>query len=217
MKHLKTIFLILFLSCFFSAACSTPSVDENDPASLFKDAEEEIQSDHYLIALDKLRALKNKFPQSKYAIDAQLKIADVYYLQGAYGEAAASYESFRDLHPNHEKTPYAMFRIGKSYFNDLPSTTARDLTPGQKALENYQEFIRLYPTAPEVPEAKEDIKHLRSMLAEKEFSIGEFYFKRDIYDSCKPRFKKVIELYPETTWAEKAKEKLQIAEKKKNK
>lgn len=214
MKHRKTTFLTSLLFCIFIGACSNPQIDENDPASLFKEAEEEIQSDHYLIALEKLRALKNKFPQSKYATDAQLKIADVYYLQGAYPEAAASYESFRDLHPNHEKTPYAMFRIGKSYFNDLPSTTARDLTPGQKALESYQAFIHLYPNAPEVPEAKGDINHLRSLLAEKEFSIGEFYFKREIYDSCKPRFKKVIELYPETAWAEKAKEKLSIAEKK---
>src|SRR5436305_4595321 len=103
----KSAFLtVLVLLSILYAGCAGTPVDENDPASLFKDAESDIQSDHYQIAVEKLRSIKNKFPYSKYALDAQLRIADVYFLEESYAEAAAAYETFKDLHPKHEKAGY---------------------------------------------------------------------------------------------------------------
>ena len=174
----------------------------------FKEAEEEIKSDHYQIAIDKLRTIKNKFPYSKYAIDAQLRIADVYFMQESYTESAGAYESFRDLHPKHEKVGYAMFKTAKSYFNDIPSTVARDMTPARKALDAYTDFLRRFPSAPESEEARKDTATVRGLLAEKELYVANFYFHRDFYDSAKPRYKKIIELYPETPAAKTAEERL---------
>ena len=194
-------------------SCSGKSVDQSDPGSLLKDAEDEISSDHYQVALDKLKEIKNKYPYSKFAIDAQIRIADVYYMQESFPEAALAYESFRDLHPKHEKAGYAMFRIGKSYFNDLPSTVARDLTPAAKAQDAYNAFLLRFPTAPEAEEARKDLVTVRNTLADKELYVGDFYFKRDFYESAKPRYEKVIALYPETAAAKTAKDKLdRIAE-----
>lgn len=198
----------IVLLAFLIQACSSVSVDENDPASLYKDAESEIQSEHYQIAIEKLRVIKNKFPYSKYAVEAQLRIADVYFLQESFAEAALSYESFRELHPKHEKVPYVMYKAGKSYFNDVPSNTARDLTAGQKALDAMNEFVRRFPLDPLVAEVKKDIGEVRRLLAEKELSIGDFYFRREFYDSAKPRYQKTIDLYPETDAAKAAQEKL---------
>src|SRR5690242_7436832 len=98
MKQVFALALLTLIAVHWIGCASNP-VDENDAASLLKDAEEDIQSDHYQIALEKLRIIKNKFPYSKYAVDAQLRIADVFFLQEAYADAAASYEAFRDLHP----------------------------------------------------------------------------------------------------------------------
>jgi outer membrane protein assembly factor BamD len=180
---------------------------------LYQDAEEEIQSDHYQLAIDKLRVIKNKFPYSKYAIDAQLRIADVFFLQESFAEAAASYEAFRELHPKHLKASYAMYRGAKSYMNDMPGTVARDLTSARKALDTYNDFLRRFPTAKEVGDAQKDIVEIRRQLAEKELSIADFYSKRDFYDSAKGRLKKTVELYPETNAAKIAKEKLEQIEK----
>jgi outer membrane protein assembly factor BamD len=183
-------------------------VNESDPAALYKDAEDDIKNDHYQIAIDKLRMIRNKFPYSKYSIDAQLRLADVYFLQEDFAEAAAAYETFRDLHPKHEKTPYAMFRIAKSYYKDSPSNVARDLTPAQKAVDAYNEYLRRFSNASDAQEARDDLESARKLLANKELYIGNFYFKRDFYDSAKPRFQRVLSLYPETPAAEEAKEKL---------
>jgi outer membrane protein assembly factor BamD len=206
MKNLVASMLLLTLLGGFG--CSTTPVDENDPKSLMKDAEEEISSDHYQIAVEKLKVIKNKFPYSKQATEAHLRIADVYFLQDSFAEAAAVYESFRDLHPKHEKTAYAMFRLAKSYFNDIPSPISRDLTPATRAMDAYLDFTRRYPLAPENEEAKKDIAEIRNLLAEKEVYVADFYFKRGFYDSAKPRYKKVLELYPETRVAKQAEEQL---------
>ena len=196
------------LPLVFGTACSSVQVDENDPASLYLEAEEEASNEHYQIALEKLRAIKNKFPYSKYAVDSQLKIADIYFLQESYAEAAGSYETFRDLHPKHEKAAYSSFRIAKSYFLDTPTNVSRDLTSAQRALDAYAEFLHRFPQDPNVPEAREDVKKLRELLAEKELYIGDFYFKRDYYESAKPRYEKVIELYSDTNAAKVAREKI---------
>jgi outer membrane protein assembly factor BamD len=211
------LFLVLFsLSLISFVSCSTSSVQEADPAALFKEAEEDIKSDHYLIAIEKLRAIKNKFPYSPFAVDSQLRIADVYFLQEQFADAAASYEAFRDLHPKHPQAAYAMFRIGKSYYNDTPTLVSRDLISGQKALDSLGEYVRRYPHETDTTEAREIIVKIRTLLAEKQLYIGDFYFKRDFYDSAKPRYKKVIELYPDTATAKKAAEKLEQIEKKAN-
>lgn len=200
--------LILLTVCLQFTGCSSTPIDENDPGALIKDAESEIQSDHYQLALDKLRIIKNKFPYSKYAIDAQLRIADVYFMQESFAEAAASYESFRDLHPKHDRTAYAMFRVGLSYYNDIPSNIARDLGPAKKALDSFGDFLRRFPSDGQADEARKDIGDIRRLLADKELSIGDFYYKRDFYDSAKPRYQKVIDLYPETDAAKSAQDKL---------
>jgi outer membrane protein assembly factor BamD len=194
----------------FLSGCTTDAVTDNDPAALYKDAEDDIKSDRFQLALDKLKMVKNKFPYSKYAVDAQLRIADVYYMQELYPEAASNYETFRDLHPKHERIAYAMFRIAKSYFNDMPTNVARDQTPSQKCEEAYNEFLRRFPVAPEATEAHKDLEKARELLASKQLYIGNFYLKHSFYESARPRFQKVIDLYPETQAAVEARDKLSV-------
>ena len=209
-QFIYAVILTLFSASTASmlSSCSSAPVNESDPAALYKDAEDDVKNDHYQIAIDKLRTIRNKFPYSKYAVDAQLRLADVYFLQEDYAEAAAAYETFRDLHPKHEKVAYAMFRIAKSYFKDSPTNVARDLTPAQKAVDSYQEYLHRFPNADNAQEAQNDLAAARSLLADKELYIGNFYYKRDFYDSAKPRFERILVLYPETAAATEAKDKL---------
>lgn len=205
--------LLVSLTLLSLGGCAGKSVDASDPAQLYQDAEEEIKSDHYQVAIDKLRIIKNKFPYSKYSLEAQLKIADVLFLQESYAEAAASYETFRDLHPRHEKVSYAMFRAGKAYFLDIPDPISRDLAPAQKSSEAYGEFIKRFPTDPQADEARKDLAESRRILAEKELYIGDFYRKRDFPASAKPRYEKIVALYPDTPVAKEAQTRLAQVEK----
>lgn len=208
----RALFLAVFLcvGAVKLSGCAGVEVDENDPASLMADAEDDIGADRYQVAIDKLRVIRNKFPYSKYAVEAQLRIADVYFLQESYAEAAVAYETFCDLHPKHARVEYAMYRMGESHFQDMPTTVARDMGSGTRALVAFEEFARRFPNAKNVGEARARIATIRGLLADKELYVGEFYFKRDAWDSAKSRFQKVIALYPDTSAAKAAQLKLDV-------
>jgi outer membrane protein assembly factor BamD len=212
--------MIRVLSAFFMmlavvhlTGCSGKEVNEEDPQSLLDDAEEDIKVDRYMFALEKLKSVKNKYPYSKQAIAAQLRISDVYFMQESFAEAAASYEAFRDLHPKHERVNYAMFRLGLSYYSDTPSLHARDMTPAVKAQEAFQDYLQKFPQDEFSSEARAKLKEVRSALADKELYIANFYFVRDFFDSAKTRYKKVVDQYGDTPQVEVAKKRLQDIEK----
>jgi outer membrane protein assembly factor BamD len=207
-RGLTAIMLGLVLIQVGHFGCSGKPIEEQDPGAIYKAAEDDISTDHYLLAIDKLRLIKNKYPYSKYALDAQLRLADVYFMQESYAEAALAYESFRDLHPKHEKVGYAMFRVGLSYYKDIPSPLSRDLTPAQKAVDAFNDFLHRFPADPNMKEATDDLADCRKQLAEKELYIANFYFKRNFFDSAKGRYRKLIDLYPETDAAKEAQTKL---------
>ena len=196
--------VFLFFGIIFFSGCSGIPVDPHDPVALLEEAERDIRVDHYQLALEKLRDIKNKFPYSQTLPLVQLRIADVYFLQDAFLESASAYESFRDLHPKHPKVAYAMFRIGKSYFRDFPSQIQRDLTSGHKALEAYYAFLKRFPEVYESEEARRDIGAIRKKLAEKDLAIADFYWRRNYFEAAQPRYQKILEIYAETESAKKA-------------
>ena len=193
--------------------CASMEVNEDDPKSLYEAAENDIKSDRYLLALEKLRTVKNKFPYSQHSIMAKLRIADVHFMEESYPEAATAYEIFRELHPSHEKAPYAYFRNAESYFLDAPSTIARDLGSVQKALELFQGFANRYPNDPQAPEALKRIGEMKAMLSEKEMYVAQFYQRQEKHRATLARYKKIIELYPDTAAAKQARDRIPEVEK----
>lgn len=206
-----------FISFVFLALvnCSGKPIDENNPTSLYEDALDDVKNERYQIAMEKLRSIRNKFPYSNVATEAHLKIADVYFLQEAFIEAAAAYEAFKDLHPKHVSSSFAGFRIGESYFKDIPSTISRDLTSAVKAEEALKAFLDQYGKDERAAEAKKYLIETRTALASKELYIADFYYNRENWDAASKRYQKVIDLYPETETATLAKNKLEEASKKK--
>jgi outer membrane protein assembly factor BamD len=190
------------------SACSSGDIDENDPTVLMNEANEDIESSRYIIALEKLQKLKNEHPYSKQATEAALRIADVYFLQDNFTEAAATYEAFKDLHPKHPRFEYAAYRIGLSYYSDIPSVHARDLTSAFKAEEGFNEYLFKFPNGEFSKDAREKLAETRKTLAEKEMYIGNFYYKREKWEAAKGRYTKVVSLYSDSPYIEEAKKKL---------
>lgn len=215
-RHPSLFALLLFVAAgafsVVGTGCSTEGVDENDPAALMKDAEEDIASSRYIMALEKLQKVKNQHPYSRQAVEAQLRIADVYFLQENYAEAAATYEAFRDLHPKHPKLGYAAYRVGLSYFTDLPSNHARDLSSAYKAQDAFRDFIAHYPDDPNIAAARANLAETRKILAEKEMYIGNFYYKREMWEAAKGRFTKVVNQYADTPYLADAEKRLKSIE-----
>ena len=82
----------------------------------------ELKDENYPEAQKYFQFVKQKYPFSKYAVLAELALADSQFARGNYTEAIDSYKSFARLHPTHEKVEdgYIAFRIGESYVKDMP-------------------------------------------------------------------------------------------------
>ena len=162
----------------FSASCASKAVNADDPDALYNHAEEAYQDEDYLVALDTFREVKNRFPYSQKAVEAELRIADTYFAQEAYIEAEAAYEVFKELHPTHAKADYVQYQIGMSYFHQIPDDIARDLSAALQALEAFKELETDYPSSKYTKQALSKAKETRLKLAQHERYVANFYYQR---------------------------------------
>lgn len=188
----------LLLSLLGYSGCSAVTIDnDSPPEAQYAEGERLLEKDRYLEAVERFRILKSRYPYSKYAALATLRIGDAHFKEEAFLEAASAYKIFRDLYPRHEQAAYALFRTGESYYNTLPGTIDRDLEPAQAAIDAYSLLLKENPGSTYQKEAEARIKDLREKLAEKEAYVGDYYFKRDLYQAAATRYAFLLQNYPE--------------------
>ena len=95
------------------------SKEEKSAQELVQDGVDYFEDGKYKKAVESFEKLRDWYPFSRYAILAELKIADAYFNLESYADAIFAYEEFEQLHPRNEAIPYVIFRIGRSYFNQI--------------------------------------------------------------------------------------------------
>lgn len=191
------LFSILTFSLAHLLSCSTGDLETSNSAeAAFKAAEEYDKDERYEEALQKYAEVKNRHPYSRYAIESELKIADIHFKRESFIEAQTAYQLFKDFHPKYAKIDYVTFRLALSYFDQLPSTIDRDLSPAFKAIEFFDEVLNSYSASEYAKEAKEKRTEAYKMLAEKEAYIANFYYIRDVYDSALRRYEGLLKKFP---------------------
>ena len=187
----------LILLAFFVTNCV--SYDQHDTSkasgsfSLAKQLEED---ERYEEALLQYRDVKNRFPYSKFAVEAELQIAEVQYKKESFGEAQGAYQLFKELHPKHPKIDYVTYKIGESIFMQLPSTIDRDLSIAPAAIKEFDVLMRDFPDSQYVAQAKKKRKETIEKLADKELYIADFYFRTDEWQHAMVRYEKYIKEFP---------------------
>lgn len=187
--------LLLSFAAAGAGCSSTDKIDPSTPEGAFKLAEELEKDERYEESVAKYTDVKNKHPYSRYAVLAELKIADVQFLRESFIEAQYAYQTFKDLHPKHPQIDYVTFRLGLSYFNQLPSTTDRDLSLSDKAILYFDEVTTSYPKSQYAKEAGEKRLEAVRMQADKELYIANFYFKRKQWGSALGRYEAILKNY----------------------
>jgi len=208
----KTLRVILISSLVtFIFGCSAPQYDTSTPEGAFGLAQKFDNDERWEEAIRRYKEVKNKFPYSNFATKAELAIADAYFKQESFGEAQVAYQAFRELHPKHAQIDYVMYRIGLSYFNQLPSTIDRDLTLAHDTIASFDDLLKEFPRTEYRAEALEKREKSLRMLAEKEEYIADFYFKRKIYDSALLRYEGLLKVYPQVANLSRSYARLAIA------
>ena len=157
----------------------------------------------YTAAIDNFQQLKDWYPFSKYAILAELKIADSNYHLQRYEEAIFAYEEFEKLHPRNEAIPYVIYQIGRCYFDQI-DTIDRDQTPARKAYETFQRLDKQFPDDKYARSGLEHISTCLQSLAGNEYYVGVFYYKSKHYKAALYRFMSVLSEYPDVGYHQMA-------------
>ena len=139
--------------------------------------------------------IRNRYSYTTFAALAELRLADIHFMKEEYAEAATEYRDFIELHPEHEEVPYALKRVGFSYFNQIGSVD-REQVSVENARIHFQELIDKFPKSEHAEGIQEKTDYCKNMLAGHEFSVGHFYFKNKKYEAAIGRLKRSLELYP---------------------
>lgn len=190
----KLIATIVLGSMFFLGCSTTPQINKTTDL-LYKEGEELYLKGKYTEAIDQWKKVRETFQSPELTTKAELGIADAYFMNKDYIEAAAGYEDFRKLHPKHPQADYALYRQGMSYFNQIQGIDT-DQTPVKNAVTTFASYMALYPTGAHLAEVKE--KHLacRDKQLQYELYVGRFYLKTEVYKSAIARFEGSLKNFP---------------------
>ena len=187
---------LILLSIVILVGCEK-EFDPNDAGKSYNIAKEYYDDENYPIAVNKLGEFKSRFPYSKYAVEAELLVANCFFEMGDYDEASIAYEAFVKLHPTHEKVDFAMFRIGMSYWKEAPEETNREQEFTIEAIDQWKKLVESNPDSKYVEEAKKLMATGKRRLAESYEVVGNFYCKQEIYHACVSKFMDLLEKYSE--------------------
>jgi outer membrane protein assembly factor BamD len=140
--------------------------------------------------------LLEKFPDSEYKAQAQFNIAESLYREKDYLEARFEYQKFLELFPTHPLASRAQFQLGMCSLKEV-QTFDRDQQKTQEALRAFRLFRRQYAQDPLMHEAEAHIRQLRARLAQHEFMVARFYYKKGAYHAAIGRLLNLIQVYPD--------------------
>ena len=219
MKQKLTIGIMILMLCSGCAALDLEYMlnkyfgpeDEETSRQLALDGMEEFERGKYKKALEKFDKLKDWYPFSRYALLAELKIADCNYKLGEYDKAIEAYEQFINLHPRNEAVPQAIYHIGLCYFEQI-ATIDRDQTSARKALDTFGQLKKHFPESEYTYKSEEKIDECLKSLAGNEFYIGIFYYKSKHYKAAFHRFRNIVTNYPDVGIHKQALDYMTLAE-----
>ena len=194
---MKNILFLGLISLLILSGCSGFGIKEEKSAEeLADDGMNQFKKKRFRTSIESFEKLKDWYPFSKFAILAELKIAEAHYNLKEYEDAIFAYEEFENLHPRNEDIPYVIYQIGRCYFDQI-DTVDRDQTPAKKALDTFKRLQNQFPGNSYSNIAEEHIIQCLESLAGHELYVGLFYYKSKHYKAALHRFKSILSDYPD--------------------
>ena len=201
----RSIAAIAILIIATGCAKGPPEFEEVPPADeLYEEGQKALEGKRllglwpwvdYEDAIETFQAIIDNYPYSEYAVLAELAIADAYFDDEKYEEALSYYRDFTDLHPQHEKVPYTIYRSALCHQRRVHSAN-RDQTSTREALIFLDQLLATYPYSEYADDGEVLWRELRTTLAEQVRDVGDFYLKRDEWESAAERFRSLLNEYP---------------------
>jgi outer membrane protein assembly factor BamD len=173
---------------------------------LFDRAMDAMKHNRFDVARMTLQTLINTYPDSEFIARAKLAVADSWYAEGgttAMQQAEIEYKDFRTFFPNMPEAAEAQLKVANIHYQEMEKPD-RDYTHAMRAEEEYRALIQEYPDSKLVPQAKQRLREVQEVLADREYGIGRFYFLRNAFPAAIARLKTLVDRYPLYSGADQA-------------
>jgi outer membrane protein assembly factor BamD len=173
----------------------------------------ELESKDWVAASKYFGFIKSRFPYSRFAVLAELRLADAEFGAEQYIEAIDSYRLFVKFHPTHEMVAngYATYRIGEAYFRQLssdfwlfPPSYEKDQSSTEDAVNELKSFLDKYPDSPYRQKAKDILVKVGKRLADHEWYVARYYWDRGKPMGTVLRLRRLLERYRGVGYDEEA-------------
>ncbi len=196
MRKIKILFMLLsFVTIMSCGGKDASKGDAFDAEKAFAAANELMDKKEYTEARTALFEIKNRDLTKKYAPLAQLRIADSYLKEDELERSIEEYKRFIEIYPEHKYAPYSQYQIAMIYFDQIESPE-RGYGAASRALAEFQKLKRNYPRNPYKDVVEVRIEKSIETLAEYEFIVGKFYFKKDAYNAAINRLEPILKKFP---------------------
>src|SRR5262249_21605601 len=143
------------------------------PEKLWAEADEAYKDEAYDYAVDRYKMFLDQHPFDARAEEAELRIAESYYLAHRYPEAIASFGDFERMHPTSPNLPQVEYQLGMSYLAQA-STPDRDQQAYTNAMTYFRNAADRFPQSPYAEKARLRMRECREALARHEADVARW-------------------------------------------
>ena len=191
--------LLVSSGCHHKVQNPLANIDSKQPdKGLFDRAMDSMKRGRYQESRTLLDTLINTYPDSEYIARAKLALGDAWYAEGgkaAWQEAENQYKDFQTFFPNLPEASEAQLKIATMHYRQMEKPD-RDYAEAARAAEEFKALVQQYPDSPLVPQAKQKLREVQEVLAERQFRISHFYYLRDNLAASQARLESLTESYP---------------------
>src|ERR1039457_1790191 len=137
---------------------------------LFDKAMIALKKGRYDVSRLDLQTMLNTYPESEYRMRAKLAVGDSWFKEGgtaAYTQAEAEYKDFITFFPNAPEAAEAQMKVADIFYQQMEKPD-RDYLNAVQAEEEYRNMINQFPDSTLVPRAKQKLRNVEEVLAERE-------------------------------------------------
>ena len=166
--------------------------------ALFDKAMLAMKKGKYDIARLDLQTLLNTYPDTEYAMRAKLAVGDTWFKEGGTAAMAQAEQEFKDFitfFPNTPEAAEAQMKVGDIYYSQMDKPD-RDPQNAEHAEDEYRQMMQQFPDSQLVPRAKQRLREVQEVLAQRQFEIGEFYAGHENWAASIARLQTVSDNYP---------------------
>ena len=174
-----------------------------EPESLYRLAKISFDEKNFEQARIQFLEINRLFPLSNEAIQSEIMIAFIDYINMDYNNAILNYKRIINKYPSHKDLDYVYYMIAMCNYEQLQNESL-DGYFNNLALTSFNQVIKRFPESKYAKDSRQKIILVQSNIAAKHMEIGRFYLNNKKYIAALNRFKVVVDEFSITKFTPEA-------------